>query len=250
MLEEFSGGLKSGEWRKEGEAVPVDVSVLYWQRQQCTCPQLADNLKKAKSKEAKAEEKDLACCRHGAGCVPFVAVIQEGWQRDFLRTAKQYTSVLLVDATGSTNANRWSLYGAVVPNNAGHAVPAAYLLTSVDSHKEIKHLFTGISRYGALYVPSKVMMDDDDKEMKAAGEAYGTEVDIRICAFHFMQAWDRYMRAKRNEVPEEHIAHITNLLRLLRLSPTVPIFEQREPQLLAYLEQAGCAKLISHYRYV
>ena len=87
---------------------------------------------------AGAQKKDLKCFSM-EGCSPFIAVLQQPWQRQFISdmAAKNQLDIVCLDATGQVNQYRWLLYAIVAADEFGEAVPLAYMITSSESHEPI-----------------------------------------------------------------------------------------------------------------
>ena len=70
----LSGGLESGEVRNYDEKIQPHVCVLFYQKQVCKCST-------AQSSTSSTKEKNV--CSGSPGCVSFMVIIQEEWQRTF-----------------------------------------------------------------------------------------------------------------------------------------------------------------------
>jgi len=130
-------------------------------------------------------------CVRSSTCVPFVAIIQSKWQRDFLKKASKYTSVACMDATGQLNDKRWPLTSIIVPDRAGEAVPVMYMVSSCETHTEIQIL---LEHFKLTFAPQRIIIDKSDAEMKAVVNVFGKGVP-RLCYFHVKQARRAIVRA-------------------------------------------------------
>jgi hypothetical protein len=91
-------GLESGEIRLP-DVDPRGFKILYWQRQQCTCQQLNIGSSSNNHKYCTSDS-----------CVPFICLIQEDWQREFLKEIEGESQMCGLDGTFNLNHYQFYLY--------------------------------------------------------------------------------------------------------------------------------------------
>lgn len=143
-----------------------------------------------------------------------------------------------LDASGQVNQYRWPIYALVAPDKRGQGIPVAYLITSslaaTPVTKFLEVLYDVDKKH---FKPNIVMIDASLVEVEGireyvnavnAGREDGLEraeqsdykVQIRICFFHLMQAWERWLKRSENKVLPESQKDVLTLVRQMKLSTT------------------------------
>ena len=96
----LSGGLESGEMRNDVDDISDSVSILFYQKQVCKCHT-------TQSSSCSTKEKNV--CYGSSECVPFIVIVQEGWQRKFACEFRLLMRILFMDETHGVNQWRWPM---------------------------------------------------------------------------------------------------------------------------------------------
>lgn len=148
------------EGKTYGEQMPDGTSVLFWQKQSCKCPEVANGVR---------------VCVRSHGCAPFMAVVQTEAMRTFI---KDYPpKAMFLDATCTTNMYRWPLYAIVAMDHFGSAYPIAFLVTSYETWEPIANFLDVIDEASAECFKElkTIFIDKSDTEIKAIKGMYCIE---------------------------------------------------------------------------
>jgi hypothetical protein len=91
------------------------------------------------------------------------------------------------------------------------------------------------------------MMDKSDAEIGAAEIEY-PDSEIKLCFFHYMQAWERWMSAHKNNVALQYRMDIKTLLRSLKFSKTPDEYQQNETIFLDWLNAKNLQHVVAYYQ--
>ena len=90
----LSGGLEPGQVRNYDDGVPAGVCVLFYQKQVCMCH---------KTQQSSSSTKEKNVCHSSPGCVSFMVIVQEDWQRKFAFDFRLLLRILFMDETHQVN---------------------------------------------------------------------------------------------------------------------------------------------------
>ncbi|PSC73813.1 SWIM zinc finger domain containing [Micractinium conductrix] len=224
------GALPPGEAHTVYTAGAADV--LYHQEFICKC--YGDN-----SGTKKCQQK---------GCQPFMLVIQSPWQRTMVRqlAATGHLDCVGMDATFQVTRYRWGLHALVGPDTFGEAVPLAYCITSSETWEPITKFLDVVKGANPQLSPRVIVIDKSNTEIRAIKQSVlGRSAEIRICFFHIMQAWQRYLKRSEHGLTSEQQATILRLVRAVKLASTKKKYEKQMTQLQNLLKAEKATALLS-----
>jgi len=97
---------------------------------------------------------------------------------------------------------RWLLYAVVAPDEYGEAVPIAYMITSHEGSEPVITFLNTLKGACPELAPRVIVIDKSDAEILAIRECDLSSAEIRLCFFHIMQAWQRWLKRSDNGVKQ------------------------------------------------
>ena len=110
----LSGGLESGQMRNYADGISESVCILFYQKQVCKCHA---------TQSSSCSTKEKKVCYASRECVPFIVIVQEGWQRKFAFESRLLMRILFMDETHGVNQWRWPLTVLSPPPPHTHTPP-------------------------------------------------------------------------------------------------------------------------------
>eukprot|EP00762_Andalucia_godoyi_P007147 ANDGO_01896.mRNA.1 hypothetical protein len=114
---------------------------------------------------------------------------------------------ILLDSTHGTNELLWPCYslGVVVNNRKGQqqSMVVARMITSDNSESAVESFLNWINAcLEDRSPPADCLIDNDAREKRAIDNVWHGNCNILLCYFHFMQAWERWL--KKYRIRPEH----------------------------------------------
>lgn len=143
---------------------------------------------------------DFTLARMKTPSQKFLIVIQTEWQKKML-TCKRYGSeVTLLDGTYSTTKFEVPLFVVAVKTNANYQV-AAVFLTEQETTNSIEEALAVVKSENPTWCPKHYMTDLDEREIGAMSSLFPESQGL-LCAFHRLQAWNRWLSRADHKVKE------------------------------------------------
>lgn len=189
---------------------------------------------------------DSSKCLHGPRCKPHYSIQQTDWQRVLIveLDRKGHLARIHLDATGQTNCMRWQTYVVVAQDEFGRGVPIASMITSTNSHEAVTVLLDALHKVCPAFRPQQVVVDDADSVILGVRNCVFKPA-VRICFFHLMQAWKRWITSKR--VNDSQHETILSFIRRMKLACTDDKFMELHAAFVAYLEHEGMDHVQQYY---
>jgi hypothetical protein len=145
-----------------------------------------------------------------------------------------------MDASGQVNQYRWPIYAVVSPDAHGEGVPLAYMITSSEASEPVtKFLEVLHAANPHTFNPSVIMIDASLVEVKAIRDyslSQPMQLEIRICFFHLMQAWERWLKRSENKVAKVHQEGILRIIRVMKQARDAATYQHHLDVLKKYTD--------------
>jgi hypothetical protein len=143
----------------------------------------------------------------------------------------------------------WHVSALVLPDERGQAVPIAFLLSSIEREEPlVVFLKTLQQECPDTFKPKAFSIDFSDIEINAIRKVFEDSVNIRICFFHVMQAWERWLKRSVNRVSEQQRVAISRMIRQMKLAPDLEQWQNAHEFLVDYLKAEDLEQGLVHLK--
>ena len=228
----LSGGLESGQMRNYDTPIPAAVCVLFYQKQSCKCHT-------TQSSSCSTKEKNV--CHGSAGCIPFLLIVEEDWQRKFASDFRAALRILFMDETHQINQWRWPMTCIGGHDLHGNFIPLATMICSASNEVCFEMFLRHVkaSYRGDLDSVRVFMVDKAEAERNAIHRVF-PECITRLCYWHGVEALRRWVVKAVNGVNDKADQQlIKDVYRRMVFAETEADFNEWFTRLENYCTQRG-----------
>ena len=151
-------------------------------------------------------------------------VHQDRWQAELL--VKYGNTITLMDATYKTTKYDLALFFLCVKTNVNYSVVAEFIVQS-ESAEQIAEALAIIKNWNPEWSPPFFMTDYSEAEQIAINQVFPNST-VYLCDFHREQAWERWVKCRKNGLGTDQASELLQLLRACAHA-TPPNIEQDLP---------------------
>ncbi|XP_041350872.1 uncharacterized protein LOC121369862 [Gigantopelta aegis] len=140
----------------------------------------------------------------------FLWIFQSEFQRKMLN--KYGAEITLLDATYQTTKYDLPLFFLCVCSNVGYMIVGAFVIGK-ETKCNIQEALTIIKKWNPDWFPAFFMCDCDHREI-AALESIFQGTHVYLCDFHKYQAWQRWLRSKKNGIGQNKDDILKRLMKI------------------------------------